>query len=59
MQNKRKDNMFFFVIRTILFFKMAPPKKHAQKVGKAKAPITKQVIILYISSLPQGMSSIC
>jgi hypothetical protein len=39
---------------------MALPKKHAQKVTKAKAPITieNQTIISYTSSPPQGISLI-
>jgi hypothetical protein len=39
---------------------MAPPKKCAQKVAKAKAPIIieNEAIVLYTSSPPQGMSLI-
>jgi len=38
---------------------MAPPKKHAKKIAKAKAPIIKQAIVLYTSSPLESMSSIC
>jgi hypothetical protein len=49
--------VFSLLIKWLFLFKMAPPKKHAQKA--AKAMITKQAITLYTSLHPQGMSSIC
>jgi hypothetical protein len=52
--------VFFFVNRMVVFFQDGASKNCAGKATNATTSITieKQVILLYTSSPPQGMSSI-